>query len=371
MKKTKMKTKSKGLVSLATLFLAATALGACQDSDDPSSPTADTWVVEDAGADTLDAHDVTDADTADFPGDTRDVESDTAADAETGACPTGPPSRTLQVATINTRLFFDTTCDSGDCGPGGFERAPSQSEYRERLEDLAAEIAPLDADILLFQEIETRSVLSDLSDELDARTEDYTALAFGERGFPASIDVGILARGNLVDSRGYRDETTLMHPDGSETMFVREFLRADLSIAGHPVTAFVAHFKSKANDDPGRRLAEARGARRIVEEVAAENPEALVLLGGDLNDTPGSPPLEALQSTGKTRLAGQDQSLEEIWSYCYLGEREAIDHLLWSSRCADHYVDTSALARGERMCPGDRQFADSDHAAVTAEFRVW
>jgi predicted extracellular nuclease len=354
-------------MSLAALCLAASALGACQDSHDPTRPAADTWVVEDSSADVADADDVRHTDIADAPGDSSDVSPD----ATPGTCPAGPPSRTLEVATINTRLLFDTTCDSGDCGPGGFERAPSQSEYRRRLEGLAADIAPLDADLLLFQEIETREVLSDLAEELDALTADYTALAFGERGFAASIDVGILARGTLVDSRGYRDETTLMHPDGSDTMFVREFLRADLSIDGHSVIAFVAHFKSKANDDPGRRLAEARGARRIVEDVAAQNPEALVLLGGDLNDTPASPPLQALQSTGKTKLAGQDQPLDDIWSYCYRGEREAIDHLLWSNACDDHYVDASAVARGERMCPGDRQFADSDHAAVTAEFRVW
>ena len=365
-----MKTTSKGVATLLALWMAAGVVS-CQDADDPTVRD-DAGVHRDGGLDgAVDVEDTNrdTSDTGDIAADTQD----TSPDGVTGPndCPTGAPSRTLQVATVNTRLLFDTTCDTGNCGPGGFENAPSQTEYLQRLEGLATEIADLDADIVLFQEIETRQVLSDLSDELDERTDDYTALAFGERGFDASIDVGILARGELVDTREYRNETTLTRPDGTDTMFVREFLRADLSMGGHPVIAFVAHFKSKANDDPGRRLAEARGARQIIEDVAANHPDALVLLGGDLNDTPGSPPLDALQTTGLTRRAGQDQPLDAIWSYCYMGDRETIDHLLWSGECADHYVDGSARARGDRMCPGDRQFADSDHAAVTAEFRVW
>jgi hypothetical protein len=71
---------------------------------------------------------------------------------------------------------------------------------------------------------------------------------------------------------------------------------------------YAAHFKAKSGDDPPRRLAEAQASSRIVNEVALRLPDAVVLLGGDLNDTPGSPPLDALVVDGGLQRLADDVS---------------------------------------------------------------
>jgi predicted extracellular nuclease len=127
------------------------------------------------------------------------------------------------------------------------------------------------------------------------------------------------------------------------------------------VIAFSAHFRSKSSDDPGRRFAEAVAARDIVATVATDNPDALVVFGGDLNDTPGSEPIAALDEKLVRPSLGLPN--DTIATYFFEGTGEPIDHLYTSS--ATHIVaGTFAVDKD----PGSRTFAGSDHAAVHADF---
>ena len=113
---------------------------------------------------------------------------------------------------------------------------------------------------------------------------------------------------HLCNKMRVRADEVLTRPDGSTTTFSRELLEVHVTKAGRAIIFFAAHFRSKSNDDPGRRLAEAQATRRIVDAVAAANPRALVVLGGDLNDTPGSPPLDALTGNGGLLRAAANQT---------------------------------------------------------------
>lgn len=66
------------------------------------------------------------------------------------------------------------------------------------------------------------------------------------------------------------------------------------------LSVLASHFKSKRNGDDqqsqNRRLAQANRAHVIAKEALARS--ELVLLAGDLNDTPASEPLQALFSEG-------------------------------------------------------------------------
>lgn len=270
---------------------------------------------------------------------------------------------TVTVATFNVRRFFDTECDSNRCGSNDWEEAPSEEGYNERIDKISEAIVSLDADIVLLQEIEKEAILADLAGALDG---EYPVQVFGETGNVASVDVGILARGSLVDSKGYRDRD-LQRPDGSHTRFAREFLRADLDIDGEEVIVFTAHFVSKASDDPERRLAEAREARQIIDEVSAQNNDALVILGGDLNDTPDSEPMAALTGDGGLFRAGAELTLDDTFTYVYRWEPEAIDHLLMANTAGGAYVDGSAHSVHDREPAG---LAGSDHGALVATFEM-
>lgn len=277
---------------------------------------------------------------------------------------TAPDHPAVTIATFNVRRFFDTQCDSNRCGANDWEEQLSENGFNNRLDKLSAAIDSLDADVVLLQEIEKQEVLDALAAEFGGR---YPVAELGEVGNVASVDVGVLARGSLVDTKGYRATSDLQRPDGSHTRFAREFLRVDLDIDGERVIVFSAHFVSKASDDPGRRLAEAQEARRILDRVAAQNDDALVVLGGDLNDTPDSEPLTALTDDGGLARVGSDQSLDEVFTYVWNWEKEAIDHLLLASTSAGAYVDGSARSVHDREPAG---LGGSDHGALVATFEI-
>jgi predicted extracellular nuclease len=296
--------------------------------------------------------------------DVADVAVDVAADVhvEVDVAPTYP---TITVATFNVRLFFDTVCNSRRCGPGDFEDEPTQAEFEARAQELATAVEGLGADVVLLQEIENQDALDELQDALGGA---YPVGVLGETGWSASVDVAVLARGELVDSRGYREDDALERPDGSKTEFAREFLRVDLAIDGEEVIVFSAHFTSKAGtDDPGRRLAEAQMAREIVDRVAADNDHALVVLGGDLNDTPDSEPLTALTGDGGYNRVASEKSVDDTYTYVYQWQAELIDHLLLAPTSGGGYVAGSVHSVHDRQPAG---YGGSDHGALVADFEM-
>ncbi|MCA9598671.1 MAG: endonuclease/exonuclease/phosphatase family protein [Myxococcales bacterium] len=270
---------------------------------------------------------------------------------------------TLRVATFNVHLFFDPTCDSGSCGPGDFEQAPSQTAFDSRAEAIANAIRSLDADVISLQELETQVSMEALSSRLK---DLYPTTVFVETGAPGSMDVAVFGKGKLLEARKHRD-MPLKRPDGSSTTFSREFLEVHQQIGGRRVIAFAAHFRSKNNDDPGRRLAEAQAAHDIVVASTQEFPDAVVVLAGDLNDTPGSPPISALESGNVLLRAASDLPLAEQYTYQWNGHGEAIDHVYLATSAQGAYVPSSAKVVHD---PSGWGLAASDHAAVTADFAL-
>lgn len=274
--------------------------------------------------------------------------------------PPGPED--IVVATFNVHLFFDTQCDSGDCGGSSFEQMYSDPAFAARADTIAAAISGLQADIVLLQEVEKEDCLAALA----ARLPEYETAYLGEKGFPASIDTAILARFPLVEIRSHGDAPIPL-PNGGETYFARDFLEAHFDRDGRRVIAFVAHFKSKADDDPERRLAEAGAARDIIDAAVAAHPDALVLMGGDLNDVPGSPPLLALEGSGGLDRVAADLG-EDDWTYVWSGDLRALDHLYLATQASGgtYVANTARVFRGE----DNIGWGDSDHAALRAVFRV-
>lgn len=274
----------------------------------------------------------------------------------------GRPLRRVRVATFNTRLFFDTVCQSGACASTDFEQQSTQAAFDARATQLADAIAALDADLVALQELETQACLDALLARLTAK---YPHGVLGEIGGAGSVDVALLSKTPLEGVKGYRASVALHRPDGSRTSFSRELLEGHARVEGREVVLFAAHFRSKSNDDPGRRLAEAQAARTIVAGVAAARPDALVLLAGDLNDTPGSPPLEALTADGGLLRAAADLPEAEQGTYVWSGRAEAIDHVLQAVTPGGALVPRSA-----RVWKDGRGYGGSDHAALSAEFEL-
>jgi uncharacterized protein len=281
----------------------------------------------------------------------------------TGPVNAEPPAevsaRTIRIAAFNVGRFFDPVCDSGACGGSHYEALPSPEEFAARARQLAAAISALGAGVVLFSEVESQAAL----DALQERLPGFPSAVLGETGFPASVDVGVLSRHSITEVRWHRHRR-LVRPDGSSTSFTREFLEVHLEVEGSKVVVFSAHFRSKRNDDPGRRLAEAQAAHELVTAAAREHPHALVVLGGDLNDEPGSPPLDALERDGALLRVSSGLSIERTWTYVFGRTVMALDHLYLAHDAGGGYQPASF--RTVRDSPWG--LGGSDHAAVVADF---
>ncbi len=265
----------------------------------------------------------------------------------------------VRIATYNVRRFFDTVCDSGSCGYNEYEPNVSQQQFDNKADSIESSIERIGADILLLQEIETETCLNALTQRLGDR---YPVAYLGETGYNASVDVAVLAKGELLNVYTHREQPLVT--DGTETLyFSREFPEIHLALYGKRVIVFPAHFKSKSSDDPQRRLAEARTAEQIVSDVAASHTSSLVVMGGDLNDTPGSDPLNALEAGGKLLRVASDLLTGEDATYYYDGPI-ALDHLYLATEAGGAYVSKSAYVVSDDYY----SLGDSDHAALRADF---
>lgn len=269
-----------------------------------------------------------------------------------------PSARAVRVATFNVRKLFDTACDSGMCGSDGFEETASRAQIDARVARVAQAIASFDADVICLAEVETEALFMDLQRALGPA---YVGRVFGETDDPGSLDVGVLARLRVLDARRHSDEI-LRRPDGTTTRFTRELLEVHLDTGGGArFIAVAAHFKSRANDDPDRRLAEAQATARILLEIVAAWPGVPVTLGGDLNDEPGSAPLTALDDAGHARVA--DLPAASAFTLTFGGRPVWIDHIYTAAGSPARYVPGS----GRTVRDGASGLAGSDHAALVAD----
>ena len=268
------------------------------------------------------------------------------------------PSGHVRVATFNVQRFFDTTCDSGTCGGDAFEPSVSQDQFDAKARTLASALEAMDAEFVLLQEIESQACLDALSDRLGGR---YTVAYIGEIGTTASVDVAVLGEGTLVEVVTHR-QTEIPRPGGGTTVFSRELPEVHIEREGQRVILIPLHFRSKYNDDPDRRLAEAEAAHAIVAGIAASHPDAMIILGGDVNDFPGSPPMNALEAGSVLDAVYDDLPAHERWTHTYNGQQSMIDHLFVADASAGHLVPGSTRVLRE----DGGGFGGSDHAAVVA-----
>lgn len=266
------------------------------------------------------------------------------------------PKASVRIVTFNVRHYFDDICDSGACNSSDdFEHLFSTSEFKFYGKRIADALKKLNADVIVLQELEKETCMNVIADELG-----FSHRVFGEVSYNASLDVGIIGKHQIVSSKKYRDQTTLKLSGGSSKKFTREFLEAEFVINKQHVFVFGAHFKSKSNDNPAWRAAEGLAAKNIISKRFAKNPNTLVVLGGDLNDTLGSNTLDNLVEDGDLIAAHSDKT----WTYQFRGDRSQIDHLIYAKMPNIKLKSVSAIR------DNSGSLSVSDHAALLAEFEI-
>ena len=272
----------------------------------------------------------------------------------------------IRVAQFNVRRFFNTVCDSGKCSGGDFEDLPTQAEFDAKTDALAKGIALIDPDIISLEEVETQGCLDALNAKLTTMGKGFPIAHLGETGSAGSVDVAVLARGGLTEIKTHRD-VPLTEADGTPTTFTRELLEMRMTFGARSVIMFAAHFRSQVMDDPARRLAEAKGAQAIVAKTSTDLPDSLVILGGDLNDKPGSDPINAMEAGGALLRVASDIPVDAQVTYIFNGVKNAIDHIFIGAPQASRYVAKSAIVFQDNPKGG---FSSSDHMSLAADFSI-
>lgn len=262
----------------------------------------------------------------------------------------------VTIAAWNAERVFDAVCDSGRCGPSEAEDLPDASAAQADAVRVGRAVRALDADIVVISEIENEAVAHRIADA--AAT--YETVHIGESG-PGTIDVAVLSRFAVLEWRTHRPYLGLDDPEVRST---RVFIEVHLDAGARRVIVIGAHFKSRLRDDPSRRLAEARAVAELARAAAARHPGAVVLLAGDLNDTPDSPPLDALEVDAALVLHTRALAPSDAFTFGTGSRRTLIDHVL---SVPAPFVETTdvKVVRTDGVAYGG-----SDHAAVYVAFVV-
>jgi endonuclease/exonuclease/phosphatase family metal-dependent hydrolase len=267
-----------------------------------------------------------------------------------------------------------------------FKRARISETARE---GTARVIKDTRADVLCLVEVEGNQILKDFNGQmLGNRYREH--LLIDSPNDPRGIDVGLLLRGGRIGN--VRTHAFDRDPGKRAGIFSRDCLTVEVLLdSGAVLHVLCNHFKSKSGGDPPESQARRkRQAERVQEILQRFNlSRDLVVVLGDLNDTPDSAPLRPLLATPDLHdvldLAGI--AAEDRWTYYYGRARKAerhtqIDYLLVSQALKRRFEGAEILRRGmTAVVTGDAQggiepydgmtswrHAASDHAAIAARF---
>ncbi len=266
------------------------------------------------------------------------------------------------ITNFNVENLFDLVDDPGkdDIGTGG---AANQAELDTQLAKLTlAVIVELELpEILVVEEVENTAILQVLGDMVNAAAgTNYVATSF-ESSDTRGIEVGFLWDTNRVS---LVNAFQLSGPDveaafgPSSASPGREPLVGEFLINGQTVIIVGNHLKSKSGDNPlfgvnwppirsteAQRKDQARVVRDYVNTILDADPDALVMVAGDLNDfafgEPGEGsdhPLAILEGgpgeVPLTNLVNFEKDSER-YSFVFDGNSQVLDHMLVSPALLD------------------------------------
>lgn len=235
------------------------------------------------------------------------------------------------------------------------------------------------ADVLVVVEAESRPVLRKFHEILSARLgapEHYAHIMLIDGNDDRGIDVGI---GTVAGLPIRRVQSHVDAMKDGRPIFSRDCPVYEVALPGGR-TLFVLpnHFKSKMgeNDDSSRRrLAQATETARIYRELRDAGAE-FVVVAGDLNDTPGSAPLQPLVRDTDLRDVSAHPAFTDFEFRANNGNRgigthgggndsEKIDYILLSPALFDRVTKGGIWRKG--AWPGSRPVRWDTYPELTAK----
>ncbi len=283
-------------------------------------------------------------------------------------------SNQISIAAYNTEWLMDVFDDPYTSDE---RRAPKP---REELLALAKALRAVNADVVGVSEVENEGVLRAFVAEL-LSDMGYQYVAAQPTNSDRGQNLGVISRYPIDKLISYRFQEVQPEVNSGNLTVGAKRMARDL---GHvvvrgpgnqPVHVMVVHFKSKfdSEGDPKSqrwRTAEAMFARQQVEAVLKQDPQALLAVIGDFNDTPGSSTLNALlnpDSNGQIVLYDAHRHVNPDDRITFLKEpfrREGpIDYIL-----ASPALDRLRVPGGAKVLADEKLLSGSDHAPVVVTF---
>jgi predicted extracellular nuclease len=250
--------------------------------------------------------------------------------------PAGPEE--FSVATFNVENLFDPSEPHPTDPP-----IPTTAQYKRDLAKTADVILAMGAPTVVgLQEVENVEILADLAEEGSVAGFDYEPLLI-EGTDSRGIDVGYLVRGDQATVEGVASYPA---PEGL-TSRPPLLITVTVHLAGGDETVYVLnnHFTSmsggEAPTEP-RRVAQAEWNVTLVERILANEPEANVIVLGDLNSFYDSPPLDVFRESGWHHVY-EFVAPQRLYTYVYQGESETLDHILVTQDLYERLARVEAL----------------------------
>lgn len=253
----------------------------------------------------------------------------------------------LMFAFYNVENLFDTeddpNTDDNDFLPES-EKEWTPERYNKKLNDLSKVLAALrEGQLPAFigmAEIENKTVLQDLAATEALEPGNYDVI-HEDSPDARGIDVALLYS---KDAFTYLSHSSLpieypFAPDskGRNTLYVK-----GLAVSGDTLHIFVNHWKSRrggtAETEP-KRVYSAEIVRNAVDSLLALNPNAKIIIAGDLNDTPTDKSVFETLRAANTKENAQpgdlynlmyDRAMAGEGTHNYRGEWSVLDHLIVS-----------------------------------------
>lgn len=201
-------------------------------------------------------------------------------------------AETFRVATYNVESYLAEATET---------RSAKSAEAKAKVRESIRALKP---DVLALQEMGGTNALLELRDSLKAEGLD---LPYWEHvaGFDTNIHVAILSKFPFTARRPHTDDSFLL--SGRRFRVSRGFAEVDVRVNPNcSFTLITAHLKSRRPvpeaDQAELRLEEAKLLREKIDARLAANPNARLVVLGDLNDTKDSASTRAVIGRGKRKL---------------------------------------------------------------------
>lgn len=200
----------------------------------------------------------------------------------------------------NLENLFDTIDgpnNDAEFLPGGANHYTGEV-YKDKLGKLSDVLSLIGTDqtpdglaLVGVAEVENKSVLEDLVKQPKLETRHYKIVHYDspdERG----IDVGLLYNSKYFEPKYSESLFVELYNDDNTPRYTRDILYVYGLFSGEPVHIMVGHWPSRRGGEessaPGRAKA-AGVCRNKVDSIIKINPDAKIIVMGDLNDDPVSP----------------------------------------------------------------------------------